>query len=171
MTSYMWVIETKFISLIVFEIFKEKDYGNPCNFEFDLSRSSKVKGHGKKWKLICGFLYACNTNQVSISHSFQDIQQKCSYLGVWTLTPVGESTSLIRVQLNRHLVLSRCYICAKNQIPELKIDWDNRTTHTQTDTQTDTQTHRLDRLLYSCPLKEGATIIIFLTVSQTVKSA
>ena len=40
---------------------------------FDLSRSTKVKGHGVKWKFLDMFLLAGNSNLVSILHPWWDI--------------------------------------------------------------------------------------------------
>ena len=37
------------------------------------SRSSRVKGHGAKWKAIYDFLSMNNCNYVSILHRFEDI--------------------------------------------------------------------------------------------------
>ena len=39
----------------------------------DLSRSSKVKGHGAKWKVICMFLSMNNSNYMSNRNRFKDI--------------------------------------------------------------------------------------------------
>ena len=46
---------------------------NPRDLEFDLSRSSKVKGHVIKRKLIYDFLSVGNTNRDRISNIYRDI--------------------------------------------------------------------------------------------------
>ena len=40
---------------------------------YSRSRSSRVKGHGSKWKAIYDFLSMNNCNYVSILHGFEDI--------------------------------------------------------------------------------------------------
>ena len=40
---------------------------------YDLSRSSKVKGHGAKWMIICMFLSMNNSNYMSNRNHFKDI--------------------------------------------------------------------------------------------------
>ena len=76
--------------------------------------------------------------------SLSEICSKTTNFLEYELRPLwGKSTRLIQMQVKRFLVLSECFMCAKNQIPEWKLS-------EIIELQTHIQTDRPDRLLHSC---------------------
>ena len=82
---------------------------NTCDLEFDLSRSSNIKGHITIWKPMYGFLSVSNTNYVYKVNGFRVIKGSKSV--TLRLTVQGYPTSKIISPFETPYMIS--YLCLK----------------------------------------------------------